>query len=133
MNNSIPSNLYEFNNTNNGSEKIIVQMDMSLYIYVWVTFTNVIIFLAGIFGNVMVILVVLRVKEMKTHMNYLLLNLSFADLLVLLICQPSALLEFYAKDRWYLGLVMCKYYFCQIYYFHSIITYFFTLRLEQDV
>lgn len=108
MNNS---NFYltEFNVTINGSDDSVIDFDMSLYIYVWVTFTNVAIFLAGIFGNIMVILVVLKVKQMKTHMNYLLLNLSFADLLVLIICQPSALLEFYAKDRWYMGLVMCEY------------------------
>ncbi|KAJ8317100.1 hypothetical protein KUTeg_005004, partial [Tegillarca granosa] len=99
-----------FNTTMNDSENLEnINYNMSLYIYIWVTFTNVVIFLAGVFGNVMVILVVLKVKQMKTHMNYLLLNLSFADLLVLIICQPSALLEFYAKDRWYLGLVMCEY------------------------
>ncbi|KAJ8317068.1 hypothetical protein KUTeg_004972 [Tegillarca granosa] len=119
MNNSTFSTLIEFNTTKNSSEENAVNMDISFYIYVWVTFTNVVIFLAGIFGNLMVILVVLKVKEMKTHMNYLLLNLSFADLLVLLICQPSALLEFYAKERWYLGLVMCN----QISHFPLIFSY----------
>lgn len=128
MNNS---NLYltDFNVTINGSDDSVIDFDMSLYIYVWVTFTNVAIFLAGIFGNIMVILVVLKVKQMKTHMNYLLLNLSFADLLVLIICQPSALLEFYAKDRWYMGLVMCEYIYNICYNFFSVVCSIFFLFL----
>ncbi|XP_064617180.1 QRFP-like peptide receptor [Liolophura sinensis] len=45
---------------------------------------------------------------MRVPNNFFFASLSIADLLVLVICQPSALLEFYAKDRWYLGTAMCK-------------------------
>ncbi|XP_060595691.1 orexin/Hypocretin receptor type 1-like [Ruditapes philippinarum] len=40
---------------------------------------------------------------MRTPTNVYLLNLSAADVLVLLVCQPAALLEFFGKDRRFLG------------------------------
>ncbi|XP_060063610.1 growth hormone secretagogue receptor type 1-like [Ylistrum balloti] len=83
-------------------------VETSMYIYIWVTIVNGIIFLTGVIGNAMVIVVVVKVRDMRTTTNYFLVNLSIADLLVLLICQPSALLEFYAKDRWYIGKALCK-------------------------
>ncbi|XP_074640174.1 thyrotropin-releasing hormone receptor-like [Tubulanus polymorphus] len=45
---------------------------------------------------------------MRNSTNFFLLNLSVADLFVLTICMPSALLEFHSKDIWYLGEAMCK-------------------------
>ncbi|XP_033757421.1 LOW QUALITY PROTEIN: cholecystokinin receptor type A-like [Pecten maximus] len=85
-----------------------IVVEASLYIYIWVTVVNAVIFLTGVVGNIMVIIVVIKVRDMRTTTNYFLVNLSIADLLVLLICQPSALLEFYAKDRWYIGQTLCK-------------------------
>jgi hypothetical protein len=83
--------------------------ETKLYIFVCVTIFNILIFLLGVVGNIMVILVIVRMREMRSSTNYFLLSLSVADLLVLTICQPSALLEFYSKDRWYLGDAMCEY------------------------
>ena len=82
---------------------------LPIYITIYVTILNIIIFVVGIVGNVLVILVVSRVRDMRTSINLYLANLSVADLLVLLVCQPSAMIEFYAKDRWYLGPVFCEY------------------------
>ncbi|XP_041370369.1 QRFP-like peptide receptor [Gigantopelta aegis] len=78
------------------------------YVFVWVTILNAVVFLVGLVGNVLVIVVVTKVREMKTSTNFCLMNLSIADLLVLLICQPAALLEFYGQERWVLGDFMCK-------------------------
>ncbi|PVD30346.1 hypothetical protein C0Q70_09610 [Pomacea canaliculata] len=69
------------------------------YMLVWVTIANVLVFVTGVIGNTLVILVVTCVHDMKTATNLCLMNLSIADLLVLLICQPSALLEFYAEEK----------------------------------
>ncbi|GFS07578.1 growth hormone secretagogue receptor type 1-like [Elysia marginata] len=77
------------------------------YVAAYVTLANILIFLAGTTGNVMVIVVVTRVRDMRSSINLYLVNLSIADLLVLLVCQPTALLEFYAKDRWFLGQALC--------------------------
>lgn len=80
------------------------------YILISFGFFNALLFLIGVVGNIMVIFVVIRVREMRTSINYCFVNLSVADLLVLLICQPSAMVEFYGEDRWFLGDVMCKYF-----------------------
>ncbi|KAK0077087.1 hypothetical protein PV325_004475 [Microctonus aethiopoides] len=47
----------------------------------------------GIIGNLMVPLVVLRGKDMRNSTNIFLVNLSIADLCVLLICAPTVLVE----------------------------------------
>ncbi|XP_041347371.1 QRFP-like peptide receptor [Gigantopelta aegis] len=78
------------------------------YLTTWVTLANVVVFSVGVFGNTLVIVVLARVKEMKTSTNFCLMNLSIADLLVLLICQPAAMLEFYEQEKWVLGDFMCK-------------------------
>ncbi|WAR21627.1 TRFR-like protein [Mya arenaria] len=79
-----------------------------LYIYICVPIVNVIIFLVGFVGNILVIMVVIKVRDMRTPTNVFLLNLSLADVLVLVVCQPAALLEFFGKDRWFLGELMCR-------------------------
>lgn len=86
-----------------------VDINTPAYIITWVTLVNVILFVIGVTGNAMVTIIVIRIKTMRVPNNFFFASLSIADLLVLVICQPSALLEFYAKDRWYLGSVMCEY------------------------
>lgn len=85
------------------------ELKIPLYIYIVTLVLNVCIFCVGTFGNILVIIVVVRVREMRTPTNVFLLNLSVSDVLVLLICQPAGLLEFFGKDRWFLGEFMCKY------------------------
>ncbi|WAR21413.1 GPR54-like protein, partial [Mya arenaria] len=103
------------NNTNNS--EIVLQSAFQhapLYIYIYMTIINAVIFLVGVFGNTLVILVVCRVRSMRDPTNYFLLTLSVADLCVLLVCQPVAIMEFYAKERWYIGSFMCKYINCYL-------------------
>lgn len=65
----------------------------------------------GILGNVMVLLVIFKLKDMRSSTNIFLMNLSVADILVLLICTPTALVEVHSKpDTWVLGEEMCKYF-----------------------
>ncbi|XP_067652705.1 growth hormone secretagogue receptor type 1-like [Haliotis asinina] len=68
----------------------------------------VIIFLLGIGGNLLVLLVFLSCRSLRTFINFLFLNLCLADFLVLLISGPTAVLDIYAMEVWYLGGVMCK-------------------------
>ena len=79
-----------------------------VYLYVLVSLFNVCIFVFGLIGNVLVVLVIVKVRNMRTSTNLFLLSLSVADMMVLLFCQPAALMEFYAKDRWMIGTAMCK-------------------------
>lgn len=83
--------------------------ELPSYIFWYVTITNVCICIIGVTGNVLVLMVILRRRDMRTNMNFLLSSLCVADLFVLLICQPSGMVEFYSKDIWNLGEVMCKY------------------------
>ena len=79
-----------------------------VYLYVLVSLFNVCIFVFGLIGNVLVVLVIVKVRNMRTSTNLFLLSLSVADMMVLLFCQPAALMEFFAKDRWMIGTAMCK-------------------------
>ena len=79
------------------------------YIYTTVTVFYVLVFVIGVLGNILVTVVVAKNVDMRTPTNYFLVNLSIADLLVLCVCMPSALIEFHARDVWYLGAAMCKY------------------------
>jgi len=81
---------------------------LSSYIFWYVTIANAVIFIIGVTGNIFVLVVVISNKTMITHMNILLCSLSVADLFVLLICQPAGMIEFYGKDRWFLGETLCK-------------------------
>lgn len=96
-------------NTSTNSTRGMEEPQLPLYLPLYVTVLNVLVFMTGIVGNLLVIVVVVRFKDMRTPMNWYLVNLSLADLLVLLVCQPTALIEFFARDRWYLGEVMCTY------------------------
>ena len=66
-------------------------------------------FLAGCFGNALVIFVVIRNKFLQHNTNYCLVNLSFADLLLLCVCMPSAFADLFSEEIWYFGHVLCKY------------------------
>lgn len=63
----------------------------------------------GIIGNVMVPLVILKSRDMRNSTNIFLTNLSIADLMVLLVCTPTVLVEVNSKpETWVLGSEMCK-------------------------
>ncbi|KAK7010923.1 neuromedin-U receptor 2 [Biomphalaria glabrata] len=79
------------------------------YMYAYVTLLTSIVFLVGVIGNTLVIQVVIRIRSMRRRMNYFLVCLSVADLLVLLVALPSGLQEFYGKEKWFIGGTLCKY------------------------
>lgn len=66
-------------------------------------------FLLGMFGNISIIIIVCKFTTMRSRMNYFLVNLSIADLFILLVCIPSAAVDLMAKEAWYFGETMCKY------------------------
>jgi hypothetical protein len=64
----------------------------------------------GVVGNVMVPIVILKSKDMRNSTNIFLMNLSVADLMVLLVCTPTVLVEVNSRPEvWILGEEMCKY------------------------
>jgi neuropeptide Y receptor type 1 len=52
------------------------------------SFFYICIFITGVVGNLLVVYVLLKEKELKNFTNYLLANLSIADLMVLFTCVP---------------------------------------------
>ena len=63
--------------------------------------------LLGVIGNVLVCIAILRRPKMKTSMNYYLLSLAIADLGVLLILYPMAVLKYLFPFGWLLGKHAC--------------------------
>ena len=51
-------------------------------VYIGLTFAYTIMVLTDLIGNTLVILVVMRHRSMQTPMNYLLVNLAVADMMV---------------------------------------------------
>ncbi|XP_046383785.1 neurotensin receptor type 1-like isoform X1 [Ischnura elegans] len=79
------------------------------YIKTTSTLLCAIILGVGVAGNVMVPLVILRSRDMRNSTNVFLVNLSVADLLVLLLCTPTLLVEVHSRPEvWVLGPHMCK-------------------------
>lgn len=78
------------------------------------TIVCVIVLLCGVSGNILVPFVVCRTRELCTNStNVFLINLSIADLLVLVVCMPTVMIELHSKPEvWTLGEVMCKFSFC---------------------
>ncbi|XP_033197583.1 ecdysis triggering hormone receptor isoform X3 [Bombus vancouverensis nearcticus] len=69
----------------------------------------IVVMVLGIIGNLMVPIVVFRGKDMRNSTNIFLVNLSVADLCVLLICTPTVLVEVNSgPEIWLLGEHMCK-------------------------
>ncbi|KAL7727387.1 hypothetical protein ACLKA6_003045 [Drosophila palustris] len=79
------------------------------YIRTTAMFFCIIIMLLGVVGNVMVPIVIVKTKDMRNSTNIFLTNLSIADLLVLLVCTPTVLVEVNTRpETWVLGHEMCK-------------------------
>ena len=77
----------------------------------YIAFTSLflcsIVLAVGLLGNLMVIIVILTSKVLRSSTNMFLLNLSVADMLVLATCTPSTLVEIATRktDAWYMGKV----------------------------
>ncbi|XP_013384196.1 galanin receptor type 2 [Lingula anatina] len=110
---SATSCFYFTNFVNNSSGKISVNgtgdVAIPLYIFIWVSILFGVIFLAGVLGNIFIIAVISQDKNMRKSTDLFILNLSVSDLLVMLVCMPTALVEFYAYEAWYFGDIMCKF------------------------
>ncbi|GAB6031577.1 hypothetical protein CHUAL_009342 [Chamberlinius hualienensis] len=96
-------------------EDIIPQSDvvssssLPLYIRINVTVFGVVILVVGLVGNLLVPLVVWRNRDMRNSTNFFLVNLSIADLLVLMVCMPTVLVEIHCRPEvWVMGEFMCK-------------------------
>ena len=99
-----------------GIEESLLNLDNKSSVMPEYTATISLVFLTsilavGVMGNLLVIIVILTSKETSgpregRSTNLFLLNLSIADLLVLISCTPSALVEIVMRgDVWIMGKV----------------------------
>jgi hypothetical protein len=65
------------------------------------------ILLVGVTGNILVITIVMKYRDMRNATNLLLTNLSVADLFLLLFCTADGYQHLYGKDKHRLGTFMC--------------------------
>lgn len=65
------------------------KLNMPLDVQVIGSFLYSMIFILGVIGNLCVIYVLVKEKKLRNFTNYLLANLSIADLTVLIACVPS--------------------------------------------
>ena len=65
------------------------------------------IFIIGLVGNIMTIIIIKYNKHLHTPTNLYLLNLAVSDLMILLCNLPLEMLEIYHRE-WPLSIVFCK-------------------------
>ncbi|XP_061693045.1 cholecystokinin receptor-like isoform X2 [Syngnathoides biaculeatus] len=65
------------------------------------------IFLLGVFGNLLIIIVLLLNKRMRTVTNSFLLSLAISDLMMAIFCMPFTLIPNILED-FIFGAAMCK-------------------------
>ncbi|XP_030623439.1 growth hormone secretagogue receptor type 1 [Chanos chanos] len=72
-----------------------------------ITVICIFLFLVGITGNLMTILVVTKYKDMRTTTNLYLCSMALSDLLIFL-CMPLDLYRFWRYRPWNFGDQLCK-------------------------
>ena len=66
------------------------------------------VFIVGIVSNLLIIFVFLFRNEFRQYTNYFFANLSFTDILVLLVCIPIAITDLFSPNIWYYGYIYCN-------------------------
>nr|XP_004450863.1 neuropeptide Y receptor type 5 isoform X2 [Dasypus novemcinctus] len=62
--------------------------------------------LLGFLGNLLILMALMKKQNQKTIVNFLIGNLAFSDILVVLFCSPFTLTSV-LLDQWMFGKVMC--------------------------
>nr|QVK45674.1 G protein-coupled receptor [Proales similis] len=78
------------------------------------------IFVVGVTANLLVIVVLGFKNKLRQLSNYVFVNLSIADLLVLLVTLPVAMVDLFSPDVWLLGRFYCKAYYFTEYWVTSV-------------
>ena len=101
--------LDDYYNESSRLNSTLLEPQFPFYLRTTSTLLSALILFIGIVGNILVPIVVWRNKDLRSSTNIFLVNLSVADLLVLLVCMPTSLVELHSKPEvWILGATMCK-------------------------
>ncbi|XP_064465869.1 growth hormone secretagogue receptor type 1-like isoform X1 [Ornithodoros turicata] len=92
-----------------GNCTLTAALEFPPYIRTAATLAIALLLTLGTVGNLLVPLVVCKTKDLRNSTNLFLINLSVSDLLVLLVCMPTALVELHSQPEvWILGEGMCR-------------------------
>jgi hypocretin (orexin) receptor 2 len=86
------------------TEPLVVSPTLFEYCLILIGFS---IFLIGIIGNLLVVIVVAKNAHMRTITNIFIVNLAIGDFFVILICLPPSLIND-ITGNWWFGKTMCK-------------------------
>lgn len=100
--------MQEQSSKNHQTQQQQQQQDVPFYIILISIIMYSLIFVIGFFGNALVIIVAYLNRTQQHNTHYCLVNLSIADLLLIIVCMPSAILDLFSKEIWYLGKFFCK-------------------------
>ncbi|XP_054422512.1 probable G-protein coupled receptor 34 [Pteronotus mesoamericanus] len=82
------------------------RMDEKLLSNMLTVFYSV-IFILGLFGNIIALYVFLGIHRKRNSIQIYLLNVAIADLL-LIFCLPFRIMNHINKNKWTLGVILCK-------------------------
>ncbi|CAL1281528.1 unnamed protein product [Larinioides sclopetarius] len=93
----------------NFSADDFTRLELSVYLRIAVSTFCLLSLTLGTLGNILVVVVIWKAKELRSSMSLFLVNLSLADLMILLMCVPLVLVELHTNlSSWLLGEGMCK-------------------------
>ena len=93
---------YDNASSNFSTFQFIPELKQPVHMIVIYSAAYLVIFLLGLLGNTLVVLVVYRNVRMHNVTNYFIVNLAVADILVCLLCLPISLLQnLYAGEYMY--------------------------------
>jgi hypothetical protein len=78
-----------------------------LFVEQLILFIYSLIFLIGVVGNIMTIIIIKYNTHLRTPTNFYLLNLTVSDLMILMCNLPLEMLEIHHRE-WPLSIVFCK-------------------------
>jgi hypothetical protein len=85
------------------------------------SFLYALIFLVGIFTNIIVICIFISKSGFRQNRNsFFIINLSIADIFVLVSCIPISITDLFSPNTFIYGLVYCKMYYFAEYCFTSV-------------
>ena len=89
--------LADFNHQDIGEAfmKDLLTIDSPFTIVLLVLYSSV--FVIGLIGNLLVILVIIKYRHMRSITNMFFMNLSIGDLLVVLVCMPFSMAPYIYK------------------------------------
>lgn len=108
---SIPGRSIRFNFSSHEAQEIIAMSSMESYLShtaeIIFVVCYVVVIMAGVIGNVLVGHVIWRKRTLRTPRNLYIINLTFSDLSMCVLCMPFTLIQLLNKN-FNLGTCICK-------------------------